>query len=294
MSVAALPAIEDALRQATGSVFRISETAPVGGGCIHQALIVGDGQHRYFVKTGAALTRPMFEGEADGLNAIAATGAFRTPAIIAIGSNEEHAFLILEHLEMHPPASAEEGAAFASALVGLHHSTGPAFGWERDNHIGATPQRNTRMDSWAGFFATHRLRPQLERARQAGYQGELQQLGTRVVERLPALFLEYRPLPSLLHGDLWFGNAGITSRGEPVLYDPACYHGDREADLAMSELFGGFPSAFYATYRRDWPLDAGYERRKPLYNLYHLLNHLNLFGPGYLGAATRLAAQLAR
>lgn len=289
-----LPAIEETLRKLAGSAFRITETAAVAGGCIHQTLIVGDGHYRYFVKTGAALARPMFEGEADGLNAIAATGTFRTPAVIAIGGNEEHAFLILEHLDMHPPASSDEGAAFGSALARLHRDIGPAFGWERDNHIGATPQLNGRSDNWAGFFANQRLRPQLERARQGGYGGELQQLGARVLERLPALFLEYRPQPSLLHGDLWHGNAGITPHGEPVLFDPACYHGDREADLAMSELFGGFPGTFYAAYRRDWPLDRGYESRKPLYNLYHLLNHLNLFGPGYLGAATRLAAQLAR
>ncbi|MBI1906539.1 MAG: fructosamine kinase family protein [Rhodocyclales bacterium] len=291
---AVLPKIEAALREATGGTFRITETAAVGGGSIHRTLTVGDGQQRYFVKTGAAQARTMFEGEADGLAAIAATGAFRTPAVIALGGDAEHAFLILEHLEMHTPRSPEEGEAFASALVRLHQNIGPAFGWERDNHIGATPQHNPRSDNWAGFFATQRLRPQLERARQGGHGGELQQFGARVLERLPALFLEYRPRPSLLHGDLWHGNAGITAQGEPVLFDPACYHGDRESDLAMSELFGGFPGAFYATYRREWPLDPGYEARKPLYNLYHLLNHLNLFGAGYLREATRLAAQLAR
>jgi fructosamine-3-kinase len=291
---AVLPTIEAALREATDSGFRITETAGVAGGCVHRTLMVGDGQQRYFVKVGGTHTRTMFEGEADGLAAIAATGAFRTPAVVAVGGDGEHAFLILEHLEMHAPHSAEEGEAFASALVQLHRCIGPAFGWERDNHIGATPQCNTRMDSWAGFFAAHRLRPQLEIARRAGYDGELQQFGARVLTRLPALFLEYRPQPSLLHGDLWYGNAGITSQGEPALFDPACHHGDREADLAMSELFGGFPGAFYASYRRNWPLDCGYEQRKPLYNLYHLLNHLNLFGAGYLRDATRLAAQLAR
>lgn len=290
----ALPAIEAALRKAVGSAFSISESAAVAGGCIHRALTVGDGRQRYFVKIGATSVLPTFEGEADGLAAIATTGAFRTPAVIAIGGDDEHAFLILEHLQMHPPTSSDEGATFGSALARLHRNVGPTFGWDRDNHIGATPQLNGRSDNWAGFFATRRLRPQLERARQGGYGGELQQLAARVLERLPALFLEYRPQASLLHGDLWHGNAGITSDGEPVLFDPACYHGDREADLAMSELFGGFPSAFYAAYRRDWPLDRGYESRKPLYSLYHLLNHLNLFGSGYLGAATRLATQLAR
>lgn len=294
MPDAALPAIEAALRKATGSAFRITETASVAGGCIHYTLMVGDGQQRYFVKIGATSAHTMLEGEADGLAMISATGAFRTPAVVAVDSDHAHAFLILEYLEMHPPRTDAEGAAFALALAQLHRHIGPAFGWDRDNHIGTTPQRNTRSDNWAGFFATQRLRPQLERAKSGGYSGELQQLGARVVERLPALFLEYRPQPSLLHGDLWHGNAGITTQGAPVLYDPACYHGDRESDLAMSELFGGFPNAFYAAYRRSWPLDAGYELRKPLYNLYHMLNHLNLFGAGYLRDTTRLAAQLAR
>jgi fructosamine-3-kinase len=142
-----------------------------------------------------------------------------------------------------------------------------------------TPQQNSWCDDWAEFWRTRRMQPQLDLARRNGFDLEATfDLGN------------HRPQPSLLHGDLWSGNAGFTAQG-PVVFDPAVYYGDREADLAMTELFGGFPRQFYQAYNDAWPLEEGYQRRKPLYNLYHLLNHLNLFGGGYLGqvsAALRL------
>ena len=153
-------------------------------------------------------------------------------------------------------------------LAKLHRVTGPRFGWHRDNWIGLSPQQNGWCDDWAEFFWERRIRPQAERA------------GLQVSRG--GLLENHKPQPSLLHGDLWSGNAGFTAEG-PVIFDPAVYYGDREADLAMTELFGGFPREFYDAYRKEWPVDDGYEKRKPLYNLYHLLNHLNLFGGGYLG-----------
>ena len=288
----ALPAIEDAIRAVTGNAFRIAACEEVGGGCIHHALTVSDGQARYFVKINARDALAMFEAEADGLAAIAATGTFRTPAVVAAASAGAHAFLILEHLPIRPLASTEDGIRFAAALAALHRVSGAHFGWHRDNHIGRTPQVNTQTDNWAHFYVEHRLRPQLTLAQQAGYGQELRRAGERLLERVPALFLDYRPQPSLLHGDLWHGNAGMTAGGEPLLFDPACHYGDRESDLAMSELFGGFPTAFYAAYRQDWPLNIDYEQRKPLYSLYHILNHLNLFGRGYLREAQRLTTRL--
>lgn len=182
--------------------------------------------------------------------------------------------LVLERLALGARA---DWPAMARMLAALHRNTSPRFGWATDNWIGLAPQRNGWSDDWASFFFEERLAPQAHRA----------QL------RLPDLrkLLEgHRPQASLLHGDLWSGNAGFTPDG-PVIFDPAVYYGDREADLAMTELFGGFPAEFYASYRRELPLDPGYEKRKHLYNLYHLLNHLNLFGAGYLGqvnAALRL------
>lgn len=287
-----LPAIEQAIRAATGNAFRIVSCNEVGGGSIHHAVTVSDARSRYFVKLNGRDAESMFEAEADGLAAIAAAGSFRTPAVVARGQSERHAFLVLEHLDIRPLASGEDGVRFAEALARLHRATGERFGWHRDNHIGRTPQTNVQSDNWSRFFVEHRLRPQFALAQQAGYGPELRRAGERLLERVPALFLDYRPQPSLLHGDLWHGNAGVTAGGEPVVFDPACHYGDREADLAMSELFGGFPTAFYAVYRREWPLNVDYEERKPLYSLYHILNHLNHFGRGYLREALRLTTRL--
>lgn len=288
-----LPAIEAAVRAATGNAFRAGGVEPVGGGCIHRTFVLGaaDGA-RYFVKLNGAGRLPVFEAEADGLAAIAATGTLRTPTVIASGRDDTHAFLVLEYLDLRPLQSAEDGARFAEALVAMHHARGEHFGWHRDNFIGTTPQSNAETDNWALFFVRHRLRPQFARARQSGFEGALQRQADALLGRVPALFLDYRPQPALLHGDLWHGNVAIGADGTPVVFDPACHYGDREADLAMSELFGGFPGAFYATYRRLWPLDADYEARKPLYCLYHILNHLNLFGRSYLREAERLTTRL--
>lgn len=298
----ALPAVEDAIRAHHGNAFRITHTAPASGGCIHTAMTVSDAAGtRYFVKLGPAHCAPMFAAEADGLAAIAASDSFRTPAVIALGAEGEqdtagqpggHAFLVLEHLELHPVQSATDGARFAEALVAMHRRTGEIFGWPRDNFIGRSPQHNAPHANWAHFFAEHRLRPQLVLARDKGFGGELHKQGERLLPRIPALFLDYRPRESLVHGDLWHGNAAMLADGTPVLFDPAIHHGDRESDLAMSELFGGFPASFYATYRKAWPLHEDYEQRKLLYSLYHVLNHLNLFGRGYLGEALRLMMKL--
>jgi fructosamine-3-kinase len=169
-------------------------------------------------------------------------------------------------------------------LANAHRRPGPRFGWSRDNYIGSTPQANAWCDDWAEFWRDRRLRPQLELAASKGFDVEM-----------PSLHLleNHEPQPSLLHGDLWSGNAGFTAQG-PVVFDPAVYYGDREADLAMTELFGGFPREFYDAYRKEWPVDEGYARRKHLYNLYHLLNHLNLFGAGYLGRVRQTLGLLRR
>jgi fructosamine-3-kinase len=289
----ALPAIEAALRNVMGERLRIVSAQPVTGGSIHSALRLDEaGGARFFAKLATAAQAPMLEAEADGLAAIAASGSLRTPAVIALGADEAHAFLVLEWLELQPLASATDGARFAEALAGLHRDVGEHFGWPRDNFIGHTPQRNTERDNWARFFVEERLRPQFARAREQGFEIELQRQAERLLDRVPALFLDYRPAVSLLHGDLWHGNAAVLADGTPVVFDPAVHRGDRESDLAMSELFGGFPSAFYAAYRRTWALHEDYEQRKMLYSLYHVLNHLNLFGRGYLREALRLATRL--
>ena len=192
----------------------------------------------------------------------------RVPRILDHGAD----FILLEQLDLRRNG---DWAALARMLATLHRRTGPRFGWHRDNWIGGTPQKNDWRDDWATFFHECRLQPQLALARKNGF--DLPD---------PPKLKNHNPLPSLLHGDLWSGNAGFIDDG-PVIFDPAVYYGDREADLAMTELFGGFPQEFYASYRKIHPLDAGYEQRKHLYNLYHLLNHLNLFGEGYLAQVRR-------
>jgi len=184
----------------------------------------------------------------------------RVPRVLDHGAD----FVLLETLELRRDGDWGE---LGRMLARLHRETGPRFGWHRDNHIGRSPQANGWMDDWNEFWWLRRLAPQLERA-------DLR------AEFLKQALRDHRPAPSLLHGDLWSGNAGFIDEG-PVLFDPAVYYGDREADLAMTELFGGFAPEFYAAYERELPLDEGYAWRKHLYNLYHLLNHLNLFGSGY-------------
>jgi fructosamine-3-kinase len=167
----------------------------------------------------------------------------------------------------------------------MHRITRPAFGWVRDNTIGSTPQINTPADDWIGFWRDRRLRFQLELAVRNGAGGSLQAGGERLLDEFPRLFSSYTPVASLLHGDLWGGNQAYTRAGEPAIYDPAVYYGDRETDIAMTELFGGFGRDFYAAYREHYPLDEGYAVRRRLYNLYHVLNHFNMFGGGYLSQA---------
>jgi len=226
----------------------------------------------------------MFEAEAQGLREIAATGTVRVPRPVCTGSDHSQAWIVLEYLSL---GSATRGAMgrLGEQLAALHRNTSTYCGWTRDNTIGSTPQVNTPTPDWIEFWRRHRLGFQLDLAARNGYGGALQRDGAELIERLPEFFAGYRPAASLLHGDLWGGNASAGADGAPVIFDPAVYYGDREADLAMTELFGGFPRDFYDGYAATWPLDPGYRRRRDLYNLYHVLNHLNLFGGGYRAQA---------
>jgi len=246
---------------------------------------------RKYVKAAAASDFPRLEAELAGLAALRATGTVRVPAVRGHGLADGQAFLELEFLELRS-LDAAAGATLGRQLAALHRHAGERFGWPADNFIGLGPQPNGWMDSWPRFFAERRLKPQFELARANGADRQMLQDGEHLCDQVAAFFVDGHPLPSLLHGDLWGGNAGMLPDGTPAVFDPACYYGDRETDLAMSELFGGFPSSFYAAYREAWALDAGYETRKTLYNLYHVLNHFNIFGAGYLGQAKRMVARL--
>jgi fructosamine-3-kinase len=246
---------------------------------------------RKYVKTTAASDFPRLEAEVAGLAALRATGTVRVPEAGRHGIADGQAFLELEYLDLRS-LDRDAGATLGRQLAALHRHTNDRFGWPADNFIGLGTQANGWMDSWPRFFAERRLGPQLALAKTNGADRLTLQDGEALCEKLAAFFVDGHPVPSLLHGDLWGGNAGMLPDATPVVFDPACYYGDREADVAMAELFGGFPSSFYAAYREAWPLDGGYEVRKTLYNLYHILNHFNIFGAGYLGQARRMIARL--
>ena len=239
------------------------------GGCIHDCYRVSIRGSTRFLKSNSSEFEDAFAAEADGLAALRTAG-MRAPEPLSHGTAAGHAYLVLEYLDLH---GRKDFGALGRMLAAAHRSAGPRFGWHRDNYIGSTPQPNAWCDDWGEFWRERRMKPQLELAGSRGFVFETRGLFD--------LLDGHRPQPSLLHGDLWSGNAGFISDG-PVVFDPAVYYGDREADLAMTELFGGFPREFYRAYDEVWPRDGGYQRRKHLYNLYHLLNHLNLFGGGYL------------
>jgi fructosamine-3-kinase len=236
-----------------------------------------------FFKRGPPGFAPMYAAEAEGLAALRAAGV-RAPEPYAHGVHGGEAFIEMERLELGAPA---DWPALARMLAGLHRNIGRQFGWENDNWIGLAPQKNGWSGDWGEFWRKARLEPQLEMARSNGLSLDCGPL----LRQLPVLFGDHRPQASLLHGDLWSGNIGFTREG-PVMFDPAVYYGDREADLAMTEQFGGFSREFYAAYQEAWPLDPGYSMRKDLYNLYHVLNHANLFGGSYAPQAARMIARL--
>jgi protein-ribulosamine 3-kinase len=246
----------------------LSQLEPVGGGCIHRCYRALKDGRPVFLKTNTAGHADGFAAEADGLRALRAAGC-TAPEPLAHGASGEEACLVMEFLELQPRGDL---AALGRMLAAVHRCAGDSFGWRRDNYIGSTPQLNTPCESWAQFWREQRMAPQLALARRNGFDIDL----GRACELLDA----HQPPPSLVHGDLWSGNAAFLRGGAPVIFDPAVYYGDREVDLAMTELFGGFAADFYSAYGE---MPAGYETRKHLYNLYHLLNHLNLFGAGYLG-----------
>ena len=284
MPIAALCA---AITAATGERFDAPRARRAGGGDISEALLLDDGRRRFFVKLQAASRLGVFEAEAEGLAALGAH--LRVPAVVATGVAGGRVYLVLEALDLRGHGDA---AALGTALAGLHRAPQARFGWARDNWIGASVQRNGWRDDWTAFWRDQRLGFQLDLAARNGHGGALQQDGEFLRAHLGGLFDGYTPAPALLHGDLWGGNHGYLADGGPVLFDPAVYVGDRECDLAMSELFGGYAPDFHAAYRAAWPLDAGYPIRKILYNLYHILNHANLFGGGYASQAARMAASL--
>jgi len=284
-------ALADAISEATAARFEISARHAVAGGSINRAERVdGRDGRRYFVKINEPRMRSMFAAERAGLIEIAAGPGPRVPRPIALGGYSDGAFLVLEFVPLHR-ATRRSGERLGQELAAMHRRVGRCFGWSRDNTIGTTAQSNPPSTDWVDFLRRHRLGRQFSLAAGNGYGAALA-AHERLLADLDMFFTDYRPCPSLLHGDLWSGNQAVDGEGAPVVFDPAVYYGDRETDIAMSELFGGFPASFEPAYREAWPLDPGYQVRRTLYNLYHVLNHLNLFGESYLGQARTMLSRL--
>ncbi len=277
------------IEAATGVSASLDQQGSVGGGCINQASRIRYGGTTYFVKLNTASGYDMFAAEAKGLEELRQCNALRIPAPVCVGSDRQSAWLVMENLALGGHGS---GTDLGEGLAAMHRITRDKYGWDIDNTIGSTPQENAWLDDWFDFWRERRLRFQLELAARNGAGSGLLSRGEALLEEFPRLFDGYTPQASLLHGDLWSGNYAYTSAGEPAIFDPAVYYGDREADLAMTELFGGFGRDFYAAYNNAWPLDSGYSVRKTLYNAYHILNHFNLFGGGYLSQAQRMIESL--
>ncbi len=284
--------IAQQIEQNVQQPFSISNIQSVSGGCINSTYILQSENNSYFIKLNQAKFLPMFEAEFAGLKELRKTKTIRIPQPIVCGISGDKTFLVMENIPL-ASSSKQSDEQLGQQLAALHQIQQPFFGWHIDNTIGSTPQPNSRSENWLSFWQTHRLGFQLSLAETNGYGGRLLQSGEKLSESLGYFFSDYHPTPSLLHGDLWSGNAAVSATSnEPVIYDPACYYGDREADIAMTELFDGFGSNFYAAYSTIYPLDSGYSIRKKLYNLYHILNHLNLFGEGYLHQAQGLIDSL--
>lgn len=281
------PSVRDALRPHVGAVRRAE---PVGGGCIANAMRLDAEQGRFFLKWSGGDAGRTFEAEAAGLRALREAGSpLYIPQLLEVrDADSEPGLLLMEWVEAGS-TDASFWKAFGQAFARLHRhtSTDGRYGFERANFIGRLPQRNEWRERWPDFFRSQRLVPQFERARTSGrWNAAWNDPADRLLDRLDDL-LPADPPASVLHGDLWSGNYLAASDGRAALIDPAAYYGHRETDLAMTELFGGFDGRFYDAYRAAWSMEPGYEERREIYNLYHLVNHLNHFGSGYAGGVER-------
>lgn len=277
------------IEQVTGQMFSIKQQQSLSGGSINAAYLLSGDNAQYFVKTNVTGKKAMFEAEAKGLHALSASNVIKVPMPICAGDDGSQSYIVLQYLDLNGPANQ---VLLAEQLAAMHRVTAEKFGWGINNTIGATFQPNDWMTDWVEFWREQRLGFQLQLAAKNGYGGELQTLGEKLLIEMPKLFYGRKVLPSMLHGDLWGGNVAGLKDGTPVIFDPAFYYGDREADLAMTYVFGGFSADFYTSYQNAFPLDDGFAVRKTFYNIYHIINHLNLFGGGYHQQSIRMLEQI--
>ena len=267
-----------------------SHISSVSGGCINQAWKVSDNNNQsWFIKTNHAHQLPMFEAEYQGLEILYHSNSIRIPKPIHYGVVKNHCYLVMEYISMH---GRDQPHLMGEQLAYMHQNQTDLFGWAINNTIGTTQQRNNQNRSWVNFWKDERLRHQLDLALHNGLSQDAYEKGFELSENIDVFFNQYQPKASLLHGDLWGGNIAYDEQNQPVIFDPAVYYGDHETDLAMTELFGNLGAEFYDGYREHFPIDSGYSVRKTLYNLYHILNHYNLFGGGYGSQAERMIDML--
>ncbi|GAB3671995.1 fructosamine kinase family protein [Salinisphaera aquimarina] len=284
------PAIEAQIGEAAGTAFVSQRQTRLGGGSINTAYRLEDSTSRYFVKLNRADRGHMFAAEAAGLRELQQAVGLRVPQPLVCGEIASHAYLVLEYIDLQPLSPAAM-TRLGEALADMHGVVATRYGWERDNTIGSSPQPNARHPRWHEFWRENRLAAMLDALAPA--HPALAREGDVLLGILGDLLAGHRPEASLVHGDLWGGNVAMDDRGTPVVFDPAVYYGDRETDLAMAELFGGFSPLFFEAYWGAWPMSDGYRHvRRPLYQLYHLLNHARLFGGHYVAESRRVIAQL--
>lgn len=279
---ASLNKVLDQALQEMGDPGPVVEIRSQGGGCINHASQVLTQYNKYFLKWNPQPLPNMFTSEALGLRLLAAENAIRVPAVITTQEAQSGipAFILLEWIDC---CSSFDQKICGQQLAQLHmKSSSPQFGLDHDNYIGSTPQTNAWHADWVSFFRDQRLQPQIELAQRNDRCPHVRrQKLDRLLNHLEDWIGGIPRKPSLLHGDLWGGNVIADENSNPVLIDPAVYYGDREADLAFTQMFGGFSSAFYQAYQEVYPLEPGYQDRFEVYNIYHILNHLNLFGDSY-------------
>jgi len=283
-------AVESLLKIQGGSLVHILESRSISGGCINEAYSLKTTLGKYFIKFNSATAFPgMFEKEAVGLKLLSDTKSIVVPEVIASGETGKLAFLLLQYIESGTPGG-NFWNEFGSKLADLHRNTSEYFGLEHDNYIGSLPQSNTKSSDFFTFFISQRIEPQLKEARN---KGAFSQGDTRYFDSLFKTLHNIIPAekPALVHGDLWSGNYMVSSNGSPCLIDPAVYFGHREADIAMTQLFGGFKPEFYHSYNQAWPMEKDWQKRMDIFNLYPLLVHVNLFGGGYAGQVLRIIRQ---
>lgn len=281
--------VEQAISSHLNQSFKIEHKQAIGGGSINNAYRIGNAEHQFFVKTNRQQLAFMFEAEDKGLQALYETGSIKVPEPIAYGVAGHECYFIMSWLAL---SGQPRGDVFGRKIAALHRHQQDKFGFDIDNSIGSTPQLNQWSDNWIDFWQKQRLGYQLDLAKQKGFGSRLVDLGLKLIDKTPQFFDSYRPVASLLHGDLWSGNWAGDEAGQPVIFDPATYYGDREADLAMMELFGHPGRQFFDAYHEAYAVDEGYAVRKTFYNLYHILNHANLFGSSYAMQAENMMETL--